>query len=251
MAHQKEAEASFATRFTQDGFAVISELADEDTLHELRAVYDGMLDGSVPCIDGNRNLGGITRQIMYPCRHHEIFERNAALDRARAVASRLMRIDEPEFVFSMLIYKPAGHPHSTPWHQDMAYAGKPTTATGTHLPNDTIVQFWLALDDVDEDMGCMEFVRRPDDDRLLPHFVASGDPDDDGRLLAIVDPAQRIDIGGAVKCPLKAGSATVHGYTTPHYTGPNRSTRGRRAYIFSFANKRKLDEALADLGRTA
>lgn len=249
MTRHSDSDASITSKFARDGFAVVPDLVDGEWVRKLRSAYDGMLDGSIPCPNTDRALGGITRQIMYPHLHHPLFSRNAALDTARELAKQLMDVSDPEFVFSMLIYKPAGHPHCTPWHQDMAYADKPTTATGTYLPNDVIVQFWLALDDVDDSMGCMEFVPRPQQDRLLPHYVASGDPKDDGRLLAIANPESHIDVSRAVKYPLKAGSATVHGYTTPHYTGPNESERGRRAYIFSFANQGKLTKALADLGR--
>lgn len=153
------------------------------------------------------------------------------------------------FVSHQLIYKPPGHPHVTPWHQDMAYAAKPTTPLGVALDNNAVVQFWLALDDVDDTMGCMEFVPVAPDTPMFPHHVASGEPDGDGRLLAIEDPARHIDLSKAVPCPLRAGSASVHGYTTPHYTGSNQSARGRRAYIFSFANPDKLRQAFATIGR--
>lgn len=227
-------------KFGRDGFAVVPALADRDTLVEMRKVYDGMLDGSVPCPGTDRDLGGLTRQIMMPHLHHPLFGQNSALTRARELASDLIGTDDPQFLFSMLIYKPPGHPHPTPWHQDMCYAAKPFTPAGTHWPNNVIVQFWLALDDVDETMGCMEFIPGVQDRPMPPHVVASGDPDDEGRLLAIDDPEARLDLSMAVQCPLPAGSATVHGYATPHYTGPNRSSRGRRAYIFSFADVDRL-----------
>lgn len=38
-----------AVHFRTNGFAVVSDLADAPLLEEMRAVYDGMLDGSVPC----------------------------------------------------------------------------------------------------------------------------------------------------------------------------------------------------------
>lgn len=236
-----------AAAFDRNGFTVVPDLADAETLAAMRGVYDGMLDGSIPCPGTDRQLGGLTRQIMMPHLHHPLFAANPALERARALAAKLVKNDQPQFMFSMLIYKPAGHPHDTPWHEDMAYAGKPFTPAGTTWPNDVIVQFWLALDDVDGTMGCMEFIPGVQNGPMPPHVVASGDPDDDGRLLAIDDPERRLDLARAVKCPLRAGSATVHGYATPHYTGPNRSTRGRRAYIFSFANP----EALAELRQHA
>lgn len=239
-------ELSIADRFRRDGFSVIDRLADEDTVGTLRTVYDDMLSGAVPCPGTDRALGGLTRQIMMPHLHHPFFAENPALARAKALARDLVRCDDPQFLFSMLIYKPPGHPHATPWHQDMSYSGLPFTPAGTLWPGHVIAQFWLALDDVDETMGCMEFIPGAHLQPMPEHLVASGDPHDAGRLLSIARPAEALDLAAAVKCPLPAGSATVHGYTTPHYTGPNRSdTRGRRAYIFSFANMPALEQLSA------
>ena len=117
----------------------------------------------------------------------------------------------------------------------MSYISQPTSPPGLTIPNDTVLQFWLALDDVSEEMGCMEFIPGFHKQPMPEHYVASGDPNDEGRLLAIVDPGQQMDLESAVRCPLKAGDATVHGYATPHFTGPNRSAdKDRPAFIFSF-----------------
>lgn len=233
-----------ADRFDRDGFAIVDRLADSATVAALGAVYDDMLSGVLPCPGDDRDLGGITRQIMVPHLHHPLFRDNPAVEAARRVSRDLVRSDDPQFLFSMLIHKPGGHPHETPWHQDMAYAGMPSTRAGTRWPGHVIAQFWLALDDVDETMGCMEFIPGAHRSPMPEHHVAGGDPTDAGRLLAIVDPATHLDLEAAVRCPLAAGSATVHGYATPHYTGPNRSTRGRRAFIFSFGNAEALKSLL-------
>src|SRR6202012_252647 len=134
-------------------------------------------------------LGGITRQIMVPHLHHPLFLDNPAVTAAQGIARELMGCDDPAFFFSMLIYKPGGHPHPTPWHQDMAYANMPFTRAGTVWPGNVVAQFWLALDDVDETMGCMEFLPGAQHRPRPEHHVASGEPTDDGRLLAMVDPA--------------------------------------------------------------
>jgi len=232
------------SNFDTNGFAVIDELSSPETTATLRKAYDALLAGHEKAGVLDRQLGGITRQIMLPHTLHEAFADNEAIENGRKVASALLGQDATDILFSMLIYKPAGHPHTTPWHQDASYAGQPVSPAGTLFPNNSVVQFWVALDDVTQDMGCMEFVPGVHQKPMPEHYVASGDPEDDGRLLAMVDAEQVLDLDTAVACPLKAGQATVHGYLTPHYTGPNKSAdRGRPAFIFSFANP----EALASL----
>jgi ectoine hydroxylase-related dioxygenase (phytanoyl-CoA dioxygenase family) len=225
------------TDFESAGFAKVENLVSADAVAELVAAYDSIIEGRVSCGEFDRNLGGLTRQVMMPHLCHPAFAENEAIRNAQEIAGGLIKKPCAELFFSMLIFKPPGHPHETPWHQDMAYSGKPFTAAGSRLPNHAVAQFWLALNDVDEEMGCMEFIPGVQNQPMPEHLVASGKPDDEGRLLAMAHPSRDLDLTRAVKCPLKAGSATVHGYATPHYTGPNRSqTSGRRAFIFSFAN---------------
>lgn len=218
--------------YQRDGFLIIDKLVGGADLDALRVAYDEVLEAQIPLV-GDRMLGGITRQVMVPSIQHPVFKENGALDAARGLLPSLL--DDAEFLFDMLIYKPPGHPHETPWHQDMAYAGKPFAKAGSRIILET-VQFWLALDDVDEENGCMHFLPGHQTEPLLEHHIASGDPSDDGRLLAFVDPETQVDLTAAVAAPLRAGGVTLHSYGTPHYTPPNRSTdRPRRAYIFNFA----------------
>lgn len=231
------------SNFEQNGFAVVPSLAKPEELGTMRAAYAGILDGSIDDGGFDRHLGDITRQIMMPHLIHPAFGESPVIERARKVAGQLMGRDAPNMFYSMLIYKPPGHPHETPWHQDIAYGGRPVTQEGAFVANNAIVQFWLALDDVADDMGCMEFVPGAHNHPLPKHHVASGDPEDEGRLLATTDPALAYDLDTAIACPLSAGDATVHGYMTPHRTGPNQSEdRDRPAFIFSFAEPEILQE---------
>jgi len=221
--------------FTRNGFAVIPNLVSKHTVEELLLAYRALVAKGHPGNEQDRYLGGLTRQVMNPHTFDPVFENNEALANAKRIATGLMEGGEPQFLFSMAIYKPAGHPYTTPWHQDMSYISQPTSPPGLTLPNDTVLQFWLALVDVSEDMGCMEFIPNFHEQPMPEHFVAAGDPEDEGRLLAIVDPEHQMDLTSAVPCPLNAGDATVHGYATPHFTGPNRSLdKDRPAFIFSF-----------------
>ncbi len=218
-------------RWNDDGFLVVPQLIDEVALARLRQAYDEVIERDVNAA-GDRMLGGITRQVMSPSTAHPAFRDNPARQAASVIAEQLL--GTPAVMnFDMLIYKPAGHAHDPAWHQDRAYSGNPSLAAGQHVPL-TSIQFRVPLDDVDEENGCMHFVPGRHREGSLKHPVASGEPDDPGRLLALIDPDTQLDLNTQVVAPLSGGGATLHSFATPHYTGPNRSTnRGRRAYIFN------------------
>jgi hypothetical protein len=225
-------------RFRRDGFLVIPQLADAAAVADIARVYDAMLGGEIDVSATDHPLGLTTRQIMIPSAYHPIFRANPALDAARDIARALLSVADPKPVFDMLIYKEPGQLATTPWHQDYSYAEMPFTPAGTAIPSDEYVQFWVALDDVDAENGCMHFVPGAHRAPLLDHVIAGGDADYSQRLLAIRDPETALDLDAAVACPLKAGGATVHNYGTPHFTSGNHTTdRPRRAYIFNFSSR--------------
>lgn len=226
---------SLRSRFLRDGYLHVPQLVDGQALAGLRAAWDALLSGAIDCGTDARMLGGRTRQIVRPSRHHPGFADNPALDAGRALAAGVLGCAEPVFVFDQLLFKPPGHPATTPWHQDLAYLHVPFTRAGARTTM-AVMQFWVPLDDVDEDTGCMWFLPGHALDRLLPHEVAGGAPDADDRLLAIVDPDATLPLAGAVAVPLAAGGCTAHAPGTVHFTSANTSaSRQRRAYIFSFA----------------
>lgn len=234
-------------RYWADGFLAIEALIDADEVERLRAAYDEIIDGVVAS-PTQRMLGGVTRQVMVPSLVHPVFETNGAIEAGREVMRDLLGCAHANRVFDMLIDKPAGHRHETPWHQDASYMQVPTTPAGFRMPL-TQVQFWVALDDVDVDNGCMQFVPGRHHDGTATHVVASGDLDDSGRLLAYADVSEAAP-ELAVACSLRAGGATIHTAMTPHYTGPNTTAdRPRRAYIFNLTAADVADDRLQNVLR--
>lgn len=231
-------------RFRAEGYTTIEPLISPTAVEGLRKAYTEILDKEVDCGQDDRQLGGITRQIMSPRLHHADVRDNEVFAAARTVAKELLGCDgEPDYLFDMMIYKPPGHPEETPWHQDFSYFQRPFTPAG-EVPVNATVQFWVALDDADPDNGCMHFIPSAHEGPMREHYVHSGDPDYEGRLLAIRDPETCLDLASAVACPLAPGGATVHCEGTPHYTPPNRTTdRGRRAYIINFVDAPRMAAA--------
>jgi hypothetical protein len=225
--------------FKRDGFLAIPRLADARTVARLGDVYDAMLRREIDVSATDNPLGMITRQIMMPSNYHPIFRDNPAKRKAREIAKALLGVEDPRPRFDMLIFKEPGQLATTPWHQDFSYSAMPMAKAGAAIPVDEVLQFWVALDDVDEENGCMHFVPGAHRQPLLEHYIAGGAADYTQRLLAIRDAEAKLDLETAVACPLKAGGATVHNYGTPHFTSGNRTPdRPRRAYIFNYARAR-------------
>jgi phytanoyl-CoA hydroxylase len=123
--------------------------------------------------------------------------------------------DDIEFWYDQLIYKPVGNKWETPWHQDAGYwqgdiQKIPTAITG-----------WLAVEDVDESMGCMSFIPGSHKNGKCSHQDVSKTNPIGGALQADVD------LSCAVNVPLKAGDITLHNQYTLHYTSGNSGTADR------------------------
>jgi ectoine hydroxylase-related dioxygenase (phytanoyl-CoA dioxygenase family) len=239
--------AAEVTRFWDDGFLSVPRLVDDAEVKRLRDAYDDIIEFRVESTT-DRNLGGITRQVLVPSMVHPVFDSNRAIDAAREIMRDLFGCATSNRTYDMLIDKPAGHPYDTPWHQDAAYFERPVTKPGFTLPLLSI-QFWVALDPVDVDNGCMQFTAGRHRAGTVEHVVVSGHPDDDGRLIGVADPSA-VGADGAVAVPLAAGGATFHTALTPHYTGPNLTTdRPRRAYIFNLLAAEEPSDLIQDVVR--
>src|SRR5262249_25958331 len=118
------------------------------------------------------------------------------------------------------IFKPAGRGAATPWHQDEAY-WDPTL-------DYTAMSLWIPLQEATVENGCMQFIPRSHRQDVLPHHCIDNDPRIHGLEVDSIDPST------AAACPIPAGGATIHHNRTLHYTGPNRTSIPRRAYILGF-----------------
>ncbi len=102
------------------------------------------------------------------------------------------------------------------WHQDATYWGliPPCAATA-----------WYAVDDSDEENGCMRVVAGTHRDGLREHGTSA----QAGNLLSVNQevPVTREEAQRIVTLPLKAGEMSIHDGALIHGSLPNRSTRRR------------------------
>ena len=144
--------------------------------------------------------------------------------RCRALAEVLLG-RAVEYRFDHTIYKPAFNGRATAWHQDEAYTLDPTLVTA---------HFWVPVQDVSVEMGCMQFIPGSHRERIRHHHPLA-------RLRhAHALETDDVDTSRAVACPLQAGDVTVHFPRTLHYTGPNLTAVPRLAWSLEFGPRRQL-----------
>ena len=121
----------------------------------------------------------------------------------------------------------------TPPHQDGYYFMLEPSEAAT---------MWLALDDVDEENGCVRYVRGSNHLGMRPH----GRTNTLGFSQGIVDYGTSEDLAHEVTCPAQPGDLLVHHAMTIHRADGNQSqTRTRRALGFIYYSERAKEDIAA------
>jgi hypothetical protein len=123
------------------------------------------------------------------------------------------------FWHDQLFVKPAHHGGVVAWHQDYSYWTR--TQPMAHLT------CFIALDDCDEENGCIQYVPGSHRWPLLPVTGLANDMD---AIQTVLTPAQREQFR-PVPARLKRGEASFHHPLTVHGSRENRSPRPRRAAV--------------------
>ncbi|HEX7829659.1 MAG TPA: phytanoyl-CoA dioxygenase family protein [Thermoanaerobaculia bacterium] len=132
------------------------------------------------------------------------------------IAARLLGVDAVRVLHFSGHFKPAGGP-PTPWHQDLSYIP---------LDTDDVVSLWVALSDVEPDMGPLVFAKGSHQSRQI-----------DGGDLRKFRLVQNE--------PMRAGDVSMHTGWTLHGALPNRGARQREAVTICYYR----DGARVDVGR--
>lgn len=129
--------------------------------------------------------------------------------------------------------KAAGVGMPTPAHQDGFYFMLDPCAA---------VTMWLALDNVDEENGCMRYVRGSHRRGMRAH----GSTHTLGFSQGIKDYPSEIDLADEVALPASPGDLLAHDALTIHRADGNRSAdRSRRALGFIYYSQRAKEDSVA------
>lgn len=214
-------------RFRTDGFFTV---ADVFTPEECDAILGHIEQAAFELALGETGDGPLSYRPMMHLASPELM-RVATDGRWAPIVLPLLGTGDARLYWEQAVAKPPQARTELPWHQDNGY---------TPLLPEEYITCWLALDDADEDNGCLWVIpgshrsgtQRHHDGGSGPFRVGHDGPAEDG--LAV---------------PVQRGSVLVFSSLLMHRSGPNTTDRSRRAWIIQFCPgdaRSALSEKLLD-----
>jgi len=209
-----------AAQFDEQGFFVLPDVLDADTVAAVRAEIDGFeaeLDRWLQSQEGARIFIAESGAITFTT---HLVTRSARLRELAAhptIAGLCADLVGPDvrLYWDQAVYKKPEKPRRFPWHQDNGY---------TFVEPQQYLTCWLALTDATIDNGCPWVVPGLHRRGTLRHTY--------------VDPLGwecLEDHPDKVAAEVGAGGMVVFSSLTPHLTGPNTTDAVRKAYILQYA----------------
>lgn len=227
-----------AEAYRRDGFVLggplISReeagvLAQELEAH-VRAQFGGDSQALIQpedAVDLSREQGEQIFQLCNLFRVSEAFHRLMHHPRLGEMAAAISGSPTIQLWIEQCIMKPAGTGSYITWHQDGIYHRSSIT------PTDCFIAAWVALDDCDEENGCMWMVPGSHRWGTQEGHLARWRKQSNGHNFLQVPPPTAVDTEvrwqPARPCPVKAGEVHFHHPHTWHGSPVNYSPRPRRA----------------------
>jgi ectoine hydroxylase-related dioxygenase (phytanoyl-CoA dioxygenase family) len=232
-------------QFRRDGYVTLREVVTEDEIAGFEPDFQRFIAGQIPGMgrdfcDMSGPYGRAFEEFslvnaVLPRKHLPELQGNIYERRATSIARQLVgetaTLDYDQF----LAKRPAKPQAAFAWHQDLGYwpTGTPDTATATCS---------LALDDADEENGCLAVVPGSHRQGLRAHRPLHGEDREQSHILSV-------ELGAddeVVRLPLRRGDITVHDELIVHGSAGNRSpTRWRRTYIAAFRSRACVEQERA------
>jgi phytanoyl-CoA hydroxylase len=213
--------------FRSDGFVARPGFLNMQEVGELRENVARFIDNVAPTMPReevfyeDKNDSMTLKQLQRMFEYDDYFHRLTFGSRFEHLAATLLE-HEVRAVNLQYFNKPPGIGKPTPAHQDGYYF---------MLEPSEAVTMWLALDDADEENGCVRYVRGSHLRGMRPHRKTQTL----GFSQGLLDFGTEQDRQDEVALPARPGDLLVHHALTIHRAGGNRSShRHRRALGFIY-----------------
>ena len=235
MGTEKDTELSRA--FRTDGFVAVGRFVTQDGLAELTENVNRFIHNVLPRLPAeqvfyeDKSAPGTLKQIQQMGDHDQWFCELFENGPFRQLAESLL---ECRVIPKNLQYfnKPPGTGRPTPPHQDGFYF---------MLDPCEAVTMWLALDEADQQNGCVRYVCGSHQRGMRNHMHT----ETLGFSQGIADYPTALDRENEVALPARPGDLLVHHAMTIHRADGNSSTRPRRALGFIYYSERAREDAAA------
>ncbi|XP_046846877.1 phytanoyl-CoA dioxygenase domain-containing protein 1-like isoform X2 [Xenia sp. Carnegie-2017] len=134
---------------------------------------------------------------------------------------RSLGFKKPSICQSMYIFKQPRIGGEVSPHQD---------ATFLHTIPQNLIGIWIALEDCTIENGCLCFLPKSHNDKVVRRFVR--DPDSSEHAMTFKGPVIDYDLRKFVPAEVKTGTMVVIHGKVIHYSAPNTSDRSRNIYTF-------------------
>ena len=231
-------EPELQQQFDRDGYVAFPQYLDHGEMTELVANVDRFIGDVLPRLPAehvfyeDRDDATTLKQIQQLGQYDAWFHQLLTVGRFPDLAQRLL--DGPVVPRNMQYFnKPPAVGQPTPAHQDGYYF---------MLDPCEAVTMWLALEDVDQETGCVRYVQSSHKQGMREH-ARTGTL---GFSQGIVDYPTDSDRLNEVAFPAGPGDLLVHHAMTIHRADGNRSaTRSRRALGLIYYSERAQEDAEA------
>ena len=165
-------------------------------------------------VDGGVTARTVLRKLDNPHAQRPVVQAIARAPKLVAIVEQFLGTGVSVY-FSQIFFKPPEGGGPKPAHQDNFYFG-PTDIEG-------VVTAWIALDDATLENGCLYFGDGTNQGPVYPHVAPADEP------FNLQLPPAVLDKQPMAPAPVRKGGVSFHHGNTFHQSGPNHSSRWRRA----------------------
>lgn len=224
--------------FERDGFLILEPFLTDAEMDDIEARINSYIRDIVPHLPAGRvfreeGSGGTIKSMGRMDLEDPYWSEFKRHPKILSLVSKVLGVQEDEIVSENLQYfgKPAFEGSVTPWHQDNGFQ--------QYDPPESLMT-WLALRDVDEEMGCVVFARGSHKLGTVRH-VNSGVLGFSQTVETPPDPVEFPE----VRSVMSRGGISLHHCNTFHRSGPNRSDRSRPALSVNYRSLRAIPDLSA------
>lgn len=224
--------------FDENGFLLIPSLFNEIEKKELQQNLDRFIEQVVPTMNSehafyeDQDDQSSLKQLFHMSDYDTYFRHLLLGSRFESLAENLLG-EKMAKGFVEYFNKPAGIGKPTPPHQDCYYF---------MLTPPQAITFWIPLEDVDEENGCLRYIRGSHKKGMRPH----GRTKTLGFSQGVTDFGTPEDIENEVSMPVKPGDVLIHhGMTIHRAEGNNSKTRSRRVLGLVYFGESAQEDSLA------